>query len=44
LAQNEHPKLAQNIPGMRGYRMNVLITENPDSPHDAISEIVVGFR
>jgi uncharacterized protein (TIGR02118 family) len=38
-AQNEHPKLAQKIPGMRGYRMNVLIAENPDSPHDAISEM-----
>jgi len=38
-AQNEHPKLAVKIPGMRGYRMNVLIAENPDSPHDAISEM-----
>jgi uncharacterized protein (TIGR02118 family) len=35
----EHPKLAQRIPGMRGYRMNVLLKENPDSPHDAISEM-----
>ena len=38
-AQNEHPKLAEKIPGMKGYRMNVLIADNPDSPHDAISEM-----
>ena len=38
-AQNEHPKLAQKIPGMKGYRMNVPVSENPDSPCDAISEM-----
>jgi uncharacterized protein (TIGR02118 family) len=38
-AQNEHPKLAMKIPGMRGYRMNVPLTENPDLPYDAISEM-----
>ena len=38
-AQNEHPLLAQKLPGMRGYRMNVPRDENPDSPYDAISEM-----
>jgi uncharacterized protein (TIGR02118 family) len=38
-ALNEHPKLAVKIPGMRGYRMNVPLKENPDSPYDAISEM-----
>ena len=38
-ALNEHPKLATKIPGMRGYRMNVPVKENPDSPYDAISEM-----
>ena len=38
-ALNEHPKLATKIPGMRGYRMNVPVKENPDSPCDAISEM-----
>ena len=38
-AKDEHPKLAQKIPGLRGYRMNVPVTENPDSPYDAISEM-----
>jgi uncharacterized protein (TIGR02118 family) len=38
-ALNEHPKLAAKIPGMRGYRMNVPLKENPDSPCDAISEM-----
>ena len=38
-AKNEHPKLAEKIPGMKGYRMNVPVSENPDSPYDAISEM-----
>jgi len=38
-ALNEHPKLAGKIPGMRGYRMNVPVKENPDSPYDCISEM-----
>jgi uncharacterized protein (TIGR02118 family) len=38
-ARNEHPKLAEKIPGMKGYRMNVPVSENPDSPYDAISEM-----
>ena len=38
-ARNEHPKLAEKIPGMRGYRMNVPLKETPDLPYDAISEM-----
>ena len=38
-AKDDHPKLAVKIPGMRGYRMNVPLKENPDSPHDCISEM-----
>jgi uncharacterized protein (TIGR02118 family) len=38
-ALNEHVKLGEKIPGMRAYRMNVLVAENPDSPYDAISEM-----
>ena len=38
-AKNEHPKLAEKIPGMRGYRMNVPLKESPDLPYDAISEM-----
>jgi len=38
-ALNEHPPFAKKLPGLKGYRMNVPITENPDSPYDAISEM-----
>jgi uncharacterized protein (TIGR02118 family) len=38
-AQNEHPALAKQLPGLRGYRMNVGREENPESPFDAISEM-----
>lgn len=38
-AQAEHPKLAQKLPGLRGYRMNVAREENPDNPYDAVSEM-----
>jgi len=38
-ALNEHPKLATKIPGMRAYRMNVPVKENPDVPYDCISEM-----
>jgi uncharacterized protein (TIGR02118 family) len=31
--------LSRKLPGLRGYRMNVPLTENPDSPCDAISEM-----
>jgi len=38
-ALNEHPPLAEKLPGLRGYRMNVPVAENPDAPYDAISEM-----
>jgi uncharacterized protein (TIGR02118 family) len=38
-ALNKHPPLAMKVPGLRGYRMNVPLKENPDSPYDAISEM-----
>ena len=38
-ALNEHPPFAEKLPGLRGYRMNVPVAENPDSPYDAISEM-----
>jgi len=38
-AQSEHPVLAQKLPGLRGYRMNVAKEENPDNPYDAVSEM-----
>ena len=43
-AKDEHPKLAQKIPGMKGYRMNVPLKESPDLPYDAISEMWWEFR
>jgi len=38
-ALNEHPPFAEKLPGLRGYRMNVPVADNPDSPYDAISEM-----
>jgi uncharacterized protein (TIGR02118 family) len=38
-ALNEHPPFAEKLPGLRGYRMNVPVAENPESPYDAISEM-----
>ena len=35
----EHPPLAKELPGLRGYRMNVAVQENPDAPYDAVSEM-----
>ena len=37
-ALHEHVLLGEKIPGMRHYRMNVLLEENPMMP-DAISEM-----
>jgi uncharacterized protein (TIGR02118 family) len=37
-ALNKHPELARKIPGMRQYRMNVVLTDNPQTP-DAMSEM-----
>jgi uncharacterized protein (TIGR02118 family) len=38
-AELEHPKLAMQIPGMEGYRMNVCLVENASAPCDAVSEM-----
>ena len=38
-ALNLHPPFAVKLPGLKGYRMNVLLAETPDSPYDAISEM-----
>jgi len=34
----EHVELGRKIPGMRHYRMNVVLTDNPTTP-DAMSEM-----
>jgi uncharacterized protein (TIGR02118 family) len=38
-ALTEHPHLAQKLPGLKGYRMNVPLKENAESPYDAVSEM-----
>ncbi|MHA1549615.1 MAG: EthD family reductase [Alphaproteobacteria bacterium] len=38
-ATQEHPPLAKQLPGLRGYRMNVALQDNPDAPYDAVSEM-----
>jgi uncharacterized protein (TIGR02118 family) len=38
-ALNDHPPFAKKLPGLIGYRVNVPLTENPDSPYDAINEM-----
>jgi len=38
-AEAKHPLLAQKLPGLRGYRMNVAKEESPDNPYDAVSEM-----
>jgi uncharacterized protein (TIGR02118 family) len=38
-ALNEHPPFAKKLPGLKGYRMNVPLTESADTPYDAISEM-----
>jgi len=38
-ALTEHPPFAEKLPGLLGYRMNVLLAETPDAPYDAISEM-----
>jgi uncharacterized protein (TIGR02118 family) len=37
-ALNKHPELAKKIPGLRHYRMNVVLTDNAQTP-DAMSEM-----
>ena len=38
-ALEEHPALGKKMPGMRHYRMNVLLDDNPALPADAVSEM-----
>lgn len=37
-AQEEHPLLGKKLPGMRHYRMSVVLDDNPELPCDAVSE------
>jgi uncharacterized protein (TIGR02118 family) len=37
-ALEEHPLLGKKLPGMRHYRMSVLLDDNPSLPADAVSE------
>ena len=37
-AFEEHPQLGKKVPGMRHYRMSVMLEENPDMPYHAVSE------
>jgi len=37
-ALEEHPVLGKKIPGMRHYRMSVVLEDNPDFPCQAVSE------
>jgi uncharacterized protein (TIGR02118 family) len=34
----EHPPLGKKLPGLRHYRMSVVLEDNPDAPADAVSE------
>lgn len=37
-ALEEHPPLGKKLPGLRAYRMSVVLEDNPDNPYDAVSE------
>lgn len=37
-ALEEHPPLGQQLPGIRRYRMSVVLQDNPDLPYHAVSE------
>jgi uncharacterized protein (TIGR02118 family) len=37
-ALDEHPPLGKKLPGIRHYRMSVVLEDNPDLPYDAVSE------
>ena len=37
-ALEEHPPLGKKLPGIRKYRMSVVIEDNPNFPYDAVSE------
>lgn len=38
-ALEEHPELGKKLPGMRHYRMSVVLEDNPALPADAVSEM-----
>jgi uncharacterized protein (TIGR02118 family) len=37
-ALEDHPQLGKKLPGMRHYRMSVVLEENPDLQFHAVSE------
>ena len=37
-AIEEHPPLGKKLPGIRKYRMSVVLEDNPELPCDAVSE------
>ena len=37
-ALEKHPPLGKQLPGIRKYRMSVVLEDNPDLPYDAVSE------
>ena len=37
-ALEEHPELGKKLPGIRHYRMNVVLADDPDLPYHAVSE------
>jgi len=37
-ALEDHPPLGKKLPGIRQYRMSVVLEDNPDLPYDAVSE------
>ena len=37
-AMEEHPPLGKALPGIRKYRMSVVLEDSPDLPYHAVSE------
>ncbi|MGD2050429.1 MAG: EthD family reductase [Chloroflexota bacterium] len=37
-ALEEHPSLGKKLPGLRHYRMSVVMEDDPDLPYHAVSE------
>src|SRR5512140_3395205 len=38
-ALEEHPQFGKQLPGLRDYRMSVILEDNPALPADAVSEM-----
>ncbi|MET0596795.1 MAG: EthD family reductase [Mesorhizobium sp.] len=36
---DDHVAFARNLPGLKKYTSNVLLSENPDAPFDGVSEM-----